>query len=61
MEFIASYLECNVLTYNYKTLDPNKTREALSLGITSPSRLKALINYFNAYPLRGTKYKDFLN
>ena len=59
MDFIASYLECNVLTYKYKTLDPNKTREALSLNVTSPSKLKVLIDYFNVYPLRGTKYKDF--
>lgn len=47
MEFIASYLKCKVLKYKYKTLDPNITKEALSLSITSPSLLKVLIDYFN--------------
>ena len=61
MDFIASNLNCKLSTYKYKTSQPNETREALSLSITSLNSLKPLIVYFNAYPLRGNKYKDFLD
>ena len=61
MGFIASNLNCNLSTYKYKTSKPNEIREALSLSITSLNLLKPLIVYFNTYPLRGNKYKDFLD
>lgn len=61
MEFIASYLDCKVLSYKYKTLHSNISRESLSLSVTSPVKLKPLIDYFKIFPLRGTKYKDYLD
>jgi hypothetical protein len=39
MEFIASYLNCNVLTFKYKTLKPETTREVLSISINSIVKL----------------------
>lgn len=59
MEFIASYLNCNLLTFKYKVLKSSEQREVLSLSITSVNKLKPIIEYFNNYPLLGTKYLDF--
>lgn len=59
MELIASYLNCNMLTFKYKTLKPSEEREVLSLSITSLNNLKSLIEYFNNFPLLGTKYLEF--
>ena len=59
MEFIASYLNCNVLTFKYKVMKSSEQREVLSLSITSVNKLKPIIEYFNNYPLLGTKYLDF--
>jgi hypothetical protein len=51
MEFIGSCLDTKVLTYKYKTLRPNIISNVLSLSITSPAKLKPLIDYFNKYSL----------
>jgi hypothetical protein len=59
MEFIASYLNCNVLTFKYKALKSPEQKEVLSLSLTSINNLKPIIEYFNNYPLLGTKYLDF--
>jgi len=59
MEFIASYLNCNMLTFKYKALKSSEQREVLSLSITSVNNLKPIVEYFNNYPLLGTKYLDF--
>lgn len=59
MELIASYLDSRVLTYKYKTMDPNISSSVLSISISSPAKLKPLIDYFNKYSLLGVKQKDF--
>jgi len=59
MEFIGSCLDTSVLTYKYKTLRPNIISNVLSVSITSPAKLKPIIDYFNKYSLRGVKQKDF--
>jgi len=59
MEILASVLNCSLLSHKYKTLNPDITKEALSVSITSPEDLSKLIDYFNRYPLLGTKGKDF--
>lgn len=59
MDFIASYLNCNVLIFKYKALKSLEQREVLSISITSLNHLKLIIEYFNNYPLLGTKYLDF--
>lgn len=59
MEILASVLNCSLLSHNYKTLNPDISKEALSVTVTSPVDLSILIDYFNKYPLLGTKGKDF--
>ena len=59
MELIAKNLECNVLNYKAKTLILFKTVEILSVSLTALNKIKILIDYFNSFPLIGTKYKDF--
>jgi len=52
-------LNCSLLSHKYKTLNPDISKEALSVTVTSPGDLSILIDYFNKYPLWGTKGKDF--
>ena len=59
IKFFASYLNCNLLTFKYKALKSPQQREVLSLSVTSVKNLKHIIEYFNNYPLLGTKYLDF--
>ena len=74
MKFIAYCLNCNLLTYKYRTGKFSEQREALSLSVTSINELKLMIEYFNKFPLPparcplplvavgtrvGTKYLDF--
>ena len=56
---ICSFLNCNLLTFKYKALKSPQQREVLSLSVTSVKNLKHIIEYFNNYPLLGTKYLDF--
>jgi hypothetical protein len=48
-----------MLTFKYKALKSSEQREVLSLSITSVNNLKPIVEYFNNYPLLGTKYLDF--
>ena len=59
MEILASVLNCSLLSHKYKTLNPDISKEALSVTVTSTADLSILIDYFNKYPLLGTKGKDF--
>jgi len=56
MEEIAKCFLCNLS--EYKTL---KSGQVLSISITSISKLKVVIGYFNVYSLLGIKYNDFLD
>lgn len=53
MEELAKFLDCKLSIYN------NKTGKVLSLNVTSLEKIGFVVNYFNRYPLLGTKYKDF--
>lgn len=53
MEEISQFLSCKLSVY-----EGNKTK-ILSLSVVSIEKLKFVIDYFNKYPLLGTKYKDF--
>ena len=53
MEKLANFLDCKFSIYN------NKTGKVLSLNVTSLEKVGFVVNYFNRYPLLGTKYKDF--
>ena len=53
------YQNWGLLSHKYKTLNPGISKEALSVTLTSPAELSILIDYFNKYPLLGTKGKDF--
>ena len=56
MEEIAKCFLCNLS--EYKTL---KSGQVLSISVTSISKLKIIIEYFNIYNLLGIKYDDFLD
>jgi hypothetical protein len=56
MEEIAQCFLCNLS--EYKTL---KSGQVLSISITSISKLKVVIGYFNVYSLLGIKYNDFID
>ena len=53
MEKLANFLDCKLSIYN------NKTGKVLSLNVTSLEKVGFVVNYFNQYPLLGTKCKDF--
>lgn len=53
MEKLANFLDCKFSIYN------NKTGKVLSLNVTSLEKVGFVVNYFNQYPLLGTKCKDF--
>lgn len=53
MEKLAKFLDCKLSIYN------NKTGKVLSLNVLSLEKIGFVINYFNEYPLLGTKCKDF--
>ena len=56
MEDISKVLSCNLLTYVNK-----HNTKVLSLSVTSLDQAKVVINYFNIYPLLGTKKTDYVN
>ena len=49
----------NLLTYKYKIGKSSEQKEALSISVTSVNDLKPMVDYFNKFPLQGTKYLDF--
>lgn len=53
IEKLAKFLDCKLSIYS------NKTGKVLSLNVTSLEKVVFVINYFNEYPLLGTKCKDF--
>lgn len=53
MEKLANFLDCKLSIYN------NKTGKVLSLNVTTLEKVGFVVNYFNQYPLLGTKCKDF--
>jgi hypothetical protein len=50
---LASFLNCNLTTYE------NKTGKVLSLYVSSIDNIKIIINYFDKYPLIGNKLNDY--
>lgn len=56
MEKIAKDLASNLNTY--KT---NKGDETLSITVSALDKLKTIVDYFNKYPLLGTKYFDYID
>jgi hypothetical protein len=54
MDQLASFLSCNLNSYTTA-----KNTEILSLSVTSVNNIKFLVDYFNKYPLIGTKFNDF--
>lgn len=57
MENLASFLSCKLSTY---MIGPKTNpREILSLSIAGINSLEFIVNYFNKYPLLGTKGIDF--
>lgn len=59
MKLIAKQLNCKVLVFKYKTLNPNIFKDVLSISLSSPVQLAPIVNYFNDYNLLGNKNKDF--
>lgn len=54
MSELASFLSCNLNSYTTA-----KNSETLSLSVSSINNIKFLVDYFNKYPLIGTKLNDF--
>lgn len=63
MESISKYLSTRLGKLNRlenKSLNTKgRSKTVLSIYITAPDKLKILIEYFNKYPLLGTKSKDY--
>lgn len=56
MEELAFFLNCNLTTYENKTV---ACAEVLSLYVSSIDNIKIIINYFDKYPLIGDKLNDY--
>jgi len=54
MEELAKFLSCKLSVYV-----GIKNNNILSLNVVAIDKVKFVIDYFNKYPLLGTKYKDF--
>jgi len=54
MQTLASFLSCNLNTYTN-----NLGVEILSVNVSSIDNIKLLVDYFNKYPLLGTKSEDY--
>ena len=54
MEKISLFLSCNLNTY----IKPDNTK-ILSVSVESISKIKFIIDYFDKYPLLGTKNEDY--
>jgi hypothetical protein len=53
MDLLAKFLNCKLLVYE------NKTGKVLSVSISAIDQIKFIVDYFNKYPLLGTKSKDY--
>jgi hypothetical protein len=53
MEVLSEFLNSKLNVYE------TKTGKILSLNVSSISKVNFLIDYFNKYPLKGTKMLDF--
>jgi hypothetical protein len=54
MKEISSFLSCELYTYKTK-----ENKDYICINITSIERLKLIVNYFDKYPLLGTKSEDY--
>lgn len=50
---LASYLSCNLASYE------SKTGKCLSISVSSINNIKVIIDYFDKYPLIGDKLNDY--